>query len=569
MDKYNIIFFVLIFITTSFLSLVIYNQHSRPQNGIDDAQIFMKYAENLSNGYGFRYNEDGERVEGFTSLLWVLICAIFFSIDLGEKSLIFISCFMLVLTVFIYLFIIARIVTNKLLTKIYQVLFLLLLFSSTSFLTWTTITLMDTGLWTYILIHPPKTLFLKWTSGLIISLMIITRPESMLIIPILVFLVLLRIYVKKRHTILLSVTPFMLPSLILFLFLLMFRILYFGYPLPNTYYAKVSPSFQYNLFQGKIYLESYMKSSLVCSMLIIIMVCIIAWRIGIIYSFPLKSKIKFLHNALPQNSHEYCAFFAISLILIPVIMGGDHFKMFRFFQPAFPLMCLFFVLYVQFIFYSKTKNFTKNQIIGLLFVLLPLSYCLSKYGHVESWNSLFRFGSPIQHEFEIANKGILKGQKLNKIFAPVGNYPTVGVITVGGFGRKYDGKTIDLMGLNNTIVAHTKGERKGWKNHAAFETAAFYQILPDVLLAHPPNSPSETNVYSIWLKDIFKEPKFRSNYIYGVLEVATSRSDTLKAFFKKSFINSGSISEHYIFNVNKVWTENWIISKNDSIFKDK
>ena len=46
-----------------------------PLVGYDDANIFFVYARNLVEGHGFVYNVGGERVEGFTSLLWVLICA--------------------------------------------------------------------------------------------------------------------------------------------------------------------------------------------------------------------------------------------------------------------------------------------------------------------------------------------------------------------------------------------------------------------------------------------------------------------------------------------------------------
>lgn len=47
-----------------------------PLIGTDDANIYFVYARNLANGYGFVYNIGGERVEGFTSLLWTVIAAL-------------------------------------------------------------------------------------------------------------------------------------------------------------------------------------------------------------------------------------------------------------------------------------------------------------------------------------------------------------------------------------------------------------------------------------------------------------------------------------------------------------
>ena len=48
---------------------------STPLVGYDDANIFLVYARNIAGGHGFVYNVGGERVEGFTSPAWVLLCA--------------------------------------------------------------------------------------------------------------------------------------------------------------------------------------------------------------------------------------------------------------------------------------------------------------------------------------------------------------------------------------------------------------------------------------------------------------------------------------------------------------
>ena len=49
--------------------------------GIDDAYISFRYAENLSQGHGLVFNV-GERVEGYSNLLWILILAPFARRDL-------------------------------------------------------------------------------------------------------------------------------------------------------------------------------------------------------------------------------------------------------------------------------------------------------------------------------------------------------------------------------------------------------------------------------------------------------------------------------------------------------
>ncbi|HCE18329.1 MAG TPA: hypothetical protein DEQ80_10760 [Anaerolinea thermolimosa] len=51
----------------------------------DDATISMTYARNLAQGYGLVWNPGGERVEGFTNLLWVLYMALFHRLPIPES----------------------------------------------------------------------------------------------------------------------------------------------------------------------------------------------------------------------------------------------------------------------------------------------------------------------------------------------------------------------------------------------------------------------------------------------------------------------------------------------------
>lgn len=52
----------------------------------DDSFISFRYARNLSHGYGLVFNPGGERVEGYTNLLWVLILAGFDALGLAPEK---------------------------------------------------------------------------------------------------------------------------------------------------------------------------------------------------------------------------------------------------------------------------------------------------------------------------------------------------------------------------------------------------------------------------------------------------------------------------------------------------
>src|SRR3982751_6884282 len=66
---------IVIVLLTCVATFVVARIFGFPAVGVDDANIFFVYARNIAGGHGFVFNVGGERVEGFTSLLWTLICA--------------------------------------------------------------------------------------------------------------------------------------------------------------------------------------------------------------------------------------------------------------------------------------------------------------------------------------------------------------------------------------------------------------------------------------------------------------------------------------------------------------
>jgi hypothetical protein len=50
----------------------------------DDQMISMRYAENLAHGYGLVWNAGGERIEGYTNFLWVVYMAIFHALRISR-----------------------------------------------------------------------------------------------------------------------------------------------------------------------------------------------------------------------------------------------------------------------------------------------------------------------------------------------------------------------------------------------------------------------------------------------------------------------------------------------------
>jgi hypothetical protein len=145
----------------------------------------------------------------------------------------------------------------------------------------------------------------------------------------------------------------------------------------------------------------------------------------------------------------------------------------------------------------------------------------------------------LDFEFKLASSGRWDALQLNRFWKE--NKPSVGMITVGGFSLKYEGETIDLMGLNNTLMGHSKGDRHGIKNHAAFNKDVFYQLNPDILLPavvqdetdareHLDELQEESSFVNQAMKNILSDSLFTSRYHPAMLQ-----KDSTKIF---AFVNN-------------------------------
>ena len=74
MTKKETIFFAAIFVFIAVINLLRANYLYTPI--VDDAYIFLRYAENVVNGHGFVWNVGEQPVEGYTSFLYLVVIII-------------------------------------------------------------------------------------------------------------------------------------------------------------------------------------------------------------------------------------------------------------------------------------------------------------------------------------------------------------------------------------------------------------------------------------------------------------------------------------------------------------
>ncbi|MBT8421857.1 MAG: hypothetical protein KJP03_01960, partial [Gammaproteobacteria bacterium] len=411
-------------------------------------------------------------------------------------------------------------------------LFLAWMVANPAFYLWTVASLMETGFWACLLlaisvfllkvIHhgevgPRSVRILAFLN----ALLVLTRPEG--IAWVLSFSTLLALIVRTQGRSWVGVARtagLVLAAALLTLgALIAFRLAYFGYPLPNTYYVKVTPDKFYNLRFGLEYLYQFAKASPLVVPLVL----------AALFSFlrnlypALRELVLGEGDLAPRRVAEFSlAGLIIVGIILPVLMGGDIFGGFRFYQPIWPLLILM-------LFYLPLPE--RWWQIGNPRITIVCSIALIG---ILTWANAFRWPDiqedrpRLRHLFELSERHILSGEYLHRLYDDyAGGLPVIAVSAAGGHKIGYRGDVIDTMGLNFTPMAHHDGDKKGTRGHAAFNKRVFWQYPPDLFepTLCPRNRPPENRYKNPdnWMYEIYRgmlaEDEFNARYQFVALNV--------------------------------------------------
>lgn len=567
--------------------------HARPQIesvevGVDDANIFFVYGKNLAAGHGFVWNAGGERVEGFSSMLWVLFMAPFFRLTQNPERALLVASVALVSAALAALTLLmdrqsarnrARAAGGRwLLPSLGSLAIVLWTFLSPAYTTWTMLTLMETGLWSAVAIaitvaairaaEQPDSRTRLATLAALVPCVVLARPEGMMwagVLPAAYFAALL----VQGEGLWPSLKRLVIPLAayaITMLALVGFRLAYFGHPFPNTYYAKVSPDRAYTLQAGYEYflafLDSHPALRLFAAIAVIFLCVFVVWTL---VSFT-RTNARDIHSTggvaegrggfpkavpMPALTAMIASTAAFVGLLVPILVGGDHFTWFRFYQPVLPLLIVPAWCALRLAagaIARRVPDARRNALAWSAYALLvPLAWFLRP--DTDAWNAVGR--CRLVPEFVLAREGRDLGDALNRVFES-GAAPSVGAIAVGGIQYAYRGPINDLMGLNNVEMAHHPGERKGIKNHAAFSKEVFYRQRPDVMIpiampgGHdftPQQAAPELARYlnNRWvlepLQGLTREPAFLELYTLAIVNRRDQPSNRwIAGFFRNDFL---------------------------------
>ena len=291
----------------------------------DDAYISLRYADNLAQGHGLRFNPGQERVEGFSSPLHVLTMAVMIKAGFDPRAVSQFSSLSAVLVTIMVL----GIWGQRRFGVLWGSLAALALALSQGFSYWARSGMETTGFTLIILLAFIAAVGSRWrTMGVLAGLIAVIRPEGIIYLgPLFVFAGLVQ---RRDGQPLRSLVPALLLALAPITAWFLFRGAYFHDVLPNTYYAKMDGTNLAQMQRGLQYVFSFIRLSENQVSLTMI-------GIGAVFYFfrPRATNRKWV-TSWPTLG---LGLMACSLVFI-LASGGDWMHQHRFIQPVLPILIL-------------------------------------------------------------------------------------------------------------------------------------------------------------------------------------------------------------------------------------
>jgi hypothetical protein len=461
---------------------------------VDDAFISFRYAKHLAEGKGLVFNE-GERVEGYTDFLWVLLMAaghkVGFEIPWLSQTISVLCAALLVVAVavfsksyfrdmpFPYLSYLAPIVLvlNPLYlehigTGLETLLFALLMFLSVA----------------AYLNHPLRS-HLPYLTGILLGLGYLTRPEAVIWACSFVALDLSWAMLRKEN--LSERMPEIAKYAGVFAFIvvlhLVWRVSYYGDWLPNTYYAKGTVNWSWGIYYTRHYLFSAG------------FIPLIAMFAG---PFLLKRKWTLCISVLIAGT-----------LLYNVMVGGDFIFTGRFLYPLLPLI------------YIVTQEIMRLSIMA---TMEPTN--ISRHKRI-LWSAvrvavlvLFLFGAARSWVFARIGVEISRGVNENEmrltewIAQNTRSTDRIAVIAAGVLPYYSENKVIDMGGLTDRHIArYGATDKRCTIGHQRADSDYVLDRIPEVILVLPP-APAlrrlsrPLNLQIAANQDMLENPRFGNLY---------------------------------------------------------
>jgi len=502
---------------------------------VDDSYIPMVYARNLAEGHGIVFYPGGERVEGYTSFLWLVwltlsgwlhisytMAAYWTSLVMGMAGI--------ALAAFLYRQVYHPEASQRELWWLWPFAAGAAVLCDVSHTAWSASGMETTtyafgllGL-AYALIKP----WPVWSTCLFLLLTSLIRPEG-LAFGLLVLIYWYREGIFTKSAIKRFVFIVVLPLGLFFLF----RWIYFGYLFPNTFYAKHDFGGLYLLKRGMEYVTYFFRPR--------------PLFFFAVFALWLESKSCRTRSGLLWG-------FALLQIALVTAEGGDHFTLHRFLVPAIPFFSILAIrgmdLCAHRLVFGKIKPENKYHlrlaqgILGILVLIILPAHGVQ----------LFEFSQDTRCNFAQGARYHLSVVQWTRSWAKVGlwlkeKYPQgtlIAVINAGAIPYFCELNCIDMLGLNDVTIAHTParfldlchpGHEKSNADYVLKQKPQFIQLFPLLFFMsqpYPKDKLEEMITYPAQI-EIWNDPRFHAEYTYKIEETPMG----FIAYFERQFEPQG------------------------------
>ncbi len=455
---------------------------------VDDAYIFMRYAENFVSGEGLVFNP-GERVEGYTSPLWLFTTCLLalLPFDLPDASWALSTLLGLATILMVFVWGATPAAGGGVATALVCALFLA---TNPAFVYWTA-SGMDTSLFGFLVLAS----FLTFASrigtegsllipGISFALAALTRPEMIALLP--AFLLFIG---KSARRWLQFLAPLAMPALHL-----LWRWYYYGALLPNTYNAKVGVPLWSRIHAGGIYSARF---ALAFSLVLVLLV--------------LRATFTARGNNEARRAFMLAAPGVVIWALSVTALGGDHFSMMRFYVPLLPLFAWLMV-------FSGSASPVGARALRK-FAPAMLAIGMTAILGIQNVSVQILFGGKTaRDEVVLARAWAEVGRWLRRNLPPGA---TIGSEVVGAIPYYSRLRTLDLFGLTDREVAMKgKTDLEGAVGHQRYHTEYVLARRPQFIIFR-----------SSGLSQSDRPPGFSRRYDYPLLDLANdSRAASLYDF---------------------------------------
>lgn len=466
---------------------------------VDDAFITLRYAENFSRGLGPVFNPD-ERVEGYTCFLWMVLLSGVHRLPLdpyiGMKVMSMLSAMgTIVLVTFSHRF-------TSAISPRAAVVAALFCTTSIAFLQWASGAMENVlfaGLVLAMILAYLHVLEAKGaTRGWILlvavfgALSVMTRPNGIVFVGVLgIHRIITDIRTGQRVSWLLAGA-----FAVLYGVYFAWRWQYFGWLLPNTFYAKVGDNIE-QAYRGVRYVNEALADT------VFLAAPALTWLL-------LGSQ-----DTVQDRAGRVIGLCVVGHLAFVIAVGGDNFAVHRFFTVIVPLLALL-----------AGQCFDRFAHDKRQFAIASLTLLVFNVGMLRAHSD---YKSVRNAHHSVATKGREVGEFLHD-HAPAGTLLATNAAGAVAYYSKL--KIVDTLGLNDETIAHTyiKSMGKGKAGHEKGNGKYVLGRKPDYVLFASSNGAKKPMFRGD--KELARRKGFKKNYVFERYRLPSGR--TLSMYRRKN-----------------------------------